>query len=241
MQTEEFFLRLSEAADKDADRFHSLQENLVLGCDKSGQIVAAHKGGERIRHTAVTGVKRTEFIRRTLLTAMASYDNDQAAFYILSPKKEYGELLRFRGVDITVPFLRSVDDLWKSLDCLRSEVEFFNLRNMRTGWRLFLVVDGLETLGDGLSLDVYTPFLELATEPWLELITGVELMNSVFESSPSAFVGRKNCLVATVSEGKADVTYVGEDMSMSLPEEIIYPAEPSVTASIHLLSAAKKL
>ena len=38
-------------------------------------------------------------------------------------------------------------------------------------------------------------------------------------------------------EGKADVTYVGDDISLSMPIPITYPSEPSVMETVIYLNA----
>jgi hypothetical protein len=59
---------------------------------------------------------------------------------------------------------------------------------------------------------------------------------------PGVFVGFGNSLVTTREEGRADVTFVHDDFSLSLPTAIEYPQTPSVTETIIFLNslAAKR-
>ena len=52
-----------------------------------------------------------------------------------------------------------------------------------------------------------------------------------------AFLGVGNCLITVGKDGKADVTYVNEDSSLSLPVEMEYPSEPSVMESVDFLNS----
>ena len=56
----------------------------------------------------------------------------------------------------------------------------------------------------------------------MDIITGVDLMQSIFSGYPGAFVGVGNALVTTREQGKADVTLVADDASLSLPVAIEY-------------------
>jgi hypothetical protein len=103
------------------------------------------------------------------------------------------------------------------------------------------VLDGIETL-DGCNknedLEEYRAVMDLlARRESVELIAGVELTKSIFSGYPGAFVGVGNCLVSTREEGKADVTYVNDDSSLTLPLPMTYPSEPSVMESIIFLNS----
>ena len=74
----------------------------------------------------------------------------------------------------------------------------------------------------------------------VEVITGVDLKKSIFSGSPGAFVGVGNCLVSTREEGKADVTYVGSDVTLSAPAPILYPTEPDLADTIVFLNSIDK-
>ena len=62
-------------------------------------------------------------------------------------------------------------------------------------------------------------------------------MRSIFSGYPGAFVGVGNCLVTTQGNGKADITYVGEDSSLSMPTPILFPDEPNITETVILLNS----
>ena len=70
----------------------------------------------------------------------------------------------------------------------------------------------------------------------VDIITGVDLGKSIFSGHPGALLGAGNCLITTHKEGEADVTYVEEDFSLTLPAPISYPSEPTVMESIVLLN-----
>ena len=74
----------------------------------------------------------------------------------------------------------------------------------------------------------------------VHIICGVDLMKSVFSGYPGTFVGIGNCLVSTREEGKADVTYVGDDTLMSLPTPMNFPDAPSFTETIIFLNSLQK-
>ena len=69
------------------------------------------------------------------------------------------------------------------------------------------------------------------------MITGAELMRSIFSGYPGAFVGVGNCLVTTREEGVADVTYVQDNSSLSLPTVLHYPSMPSFTETVIYLNS----
>ena len=77
----------------------------------------------------------------------------------------------------------------------------------------------------------------LAREKNVAIISGAELIKSIFSGNPGVFVGVGNCLITTREEGRADVTYVGEDSSLSMPVALQYPDSPSVLESIIYLNA----
>jgi hypothetical protein len=102
--------------------------------------------------------------------------------------------------------------------------------------KLVLVLDGLEEL-DGCNqsadLEEYRDFLEVvARQNNVEVISGVELMKSIFSGYPGAFVGLGNCLVTPREHGKADITFVDEDSSLSLPIAMTYADLPTVEETV---------
>lgn len=240
MRTEEFISSISGVF-SDEEGLKRLRASVPLGRDEGGNLVFSQKGERQrmIRHTCVTGSRNTEFIKRLIITLSCLYSSTEANFLILSPKLEYGELLRLESLDATVPFVRIKSDLENGVQCIR---ELVGLHTRERGCpRLFLVLDGLETLPDcnkNGDLEEYRNIFDIvARQPSVEIITGVDLMKSIFSGYPGAFVGIGNCLVTTREEGKADVTYVGEDSSLSLPTVMQYPSEPEVTQAISLLNA----
>ena len=89
---------------------------------------------------------------------------------------------------------------------------------------------------DGM-LDPYRLCFEAVGAGRVEIITGADLLKSIFSGYPGAFVGIGNCLVTPKGEGKADVTYVNADSSLTLPKEIRYPDTPSLTQSIDFFNS----
>lgn len=71
----------------------------------------------------------------------------------------------------------------------------------------------------------------------VEIVTGVDLLKSIFSGYPGAFVGIGNCLVTPKGEGKADVTYVNTDSSLTLPAEISFPDSPSLAETIDFFNS----
>ena len=72
------------------------------------------------------------------------------------------------------------------------------------------------------------------------MIAGVDLTKSIFSGYPGAFVGIGNCLVATREMGKADVTYVNDDATLTMPLPITYPSAPAITETILFFNAVAK-
>ena len=78
------------------------------------------------------------------------------------------------------------------------------------------------------------------SEENMEIISGLDLIKSIYSGCPGAFVGIGNCLITTRKDGKADVTYVGEDTHLSLPVLGEFPAEPSIGETVHFLNHLSK-
>lgn len=239
MRTEEFITLLSERS-QNGDGYKKLRDGIPLGLDAAGEIVLSQTR-ERpfIRHTCVTGVKRTAFIKRLIVALSCLYEKEEANFLVISPRSEYGELLRLRSIDVTVPFVREKTDLVSAKDCVAELVRMY--LSGKGHPKLFLVLDGLEEL-DGCNqngdLEEYRAFFDLlARRDNVDVITGTELMKSIFSGYPGAFVGVGNCLVTTREEGKADVTYVGDDSSLSQPTAVRVPDSPSVMETIIFLNS----
>ena len=222
------------------EKLEAYKLGLPIGQDENGDILLAQKREKAvtIRNTCATGVARTDFLRRLIITLSCIYERDQACFFVLSPKTEYGELLRLHSADVTVPYIRNQEDLNKAVDTLK---ELMRMRTMGAGYpKLFVVLDGLEELpesSEGGELSEYRVIYELLTHKKdVEILTGVDLGKSIFAGYPGVFLGIGNCLVTTHEEGRADVTYVGEDSSLPLPIPMTYPSTPSVVDSIRFLN-----
>lgn len=239
MNTQEFMKALFLETEGN-EKLEEYKKGLPIGRDENGNILLAQKRDKTltVRNTCATGAGRTDFIRRLIITLSCLYEKDQACFFVLSPKAEYGELLRLHSADVTVPYIRNKEDVDKAVETLK---ELMRMRELGTGHpRLFLVLDGLEELPDAKKngeLEEYRAIYELLMRKnGVELITGVDLGKSIFAGYPGAFLGIGNCLVTTREEGQADVTYVGDDSSLTLPVPMTYPCEPSVLDSIIFLN-----
>ncbi len=243
MTSKEFVALLSEQAGED-EKFVAMQKNIPLGVDAAGQIAYARRKQSLFfsRHTCVTGGGRSAFIRRLLITLSCLYERGEACFFVLSPFGEYGELLRMKNMEITLPYIREKGDFERGVDTLK---ELLRMREYGRGYpRLFVVLDGIESLENcnrNQDLEEYRTVLELlARRNDVEIITGVELTKSIFSGYPGAFVGVGNCLVATRELGCADVTYVQEDASLTMPMPILYPSAPSLTETVLFFNSVAK-
>lgn len=243
MNMEEYVASLATLCADDA-KLEELRKGLPLGRDVVDNIVLSQKS-ERpftVRHTCVTGSNRVGYIRRMLLAISRLYTREEVCFLVLSPLTEYGELLRVKGMDVTVPYVFTKADLAQAK---RTVQELLAQRESGKGYpRLFLVLDGLERI-DGCNangdLEEYREMFDLFTRRSdVDVITGVDLMKSIFSGYPGAFVGVGNCLVSLREEGKADVTYVDENGSLSLPTPINYPSSPSITETVIFLNSLSK-
>ena len=240
MRTEEFIQKVSGQADDNA-RFEEIRKGVPLGEDVNGEVVLAHKNGlvYTAHNTCVTGNHKTQFIRRLLLSLACLYEADEACFIVVSPHVEYGELLRLSGSDFTIPYIRKKEDVAPVLKTLK---ELLFMRSNGAGYpHIFLVLDGLESLEEGkvnVDLSEYSAILEtLIGVTGVDVICGMDLGRSIFAGCPGTFLGRGNCLVTANEIGRADVTYVNEDASLTMPMQIMYPSEPSVLESIMYLNS----
>ncbi|MBQ8283838.1 MAG: hypothetical protein IJX75_01970 [Clostridia bacterium] len=243
MRSEEFISTLFNSA-KELGGVEVLQKGVPLGTDVAGGLVLSHKqsGPKMFRHTCVTGVKRSVFIRRMLISLSCLYEKDEAEFFVLSPRLEYSEILRLKNIDATIPYIREKSDLESAKETLK---ELFQMRTTGAGYpHLIVVLDGLEDLSDcnkNNDLEEYREFLELVSRKEdVEIVSGVDLMKSIFSGYPGTFVGIGNCLVSTREEGKADVTYVNDDASLSQPTPMNFPDSPSVVESVIFLNAVPR-
>ena len=240
MRAEEFISILSEKSG-DETALKTLRNRVPLGIDALREVVYSQTREHpyTVKNTCVTGARRTTFIRKLLLTLSCLYEREEANFLILSPRAEYGELLKLQNADITAPFLREKADLESAFACVK---ELVALYRQGTGFpKLILVMDGLEELEGSNTrgdLEEYREILGfLARETNVETIVGADLMKSFFSGDPGVFVGVGNCLVTTREEGRADVTYVGNDCSLSMPTVMEYPQTPSVTETVIFLNS----
>jgi hypothetical protein len=240
MRAEEFISKVSGMSRED-ERFEELKNGLPLGLDSTDGVVLSQKRKRpyTLRNTCVTGVGRSNFIRRFLITVSCLYEKSEACFFVISPKTEYGELLRLKSMDVTVPYIRTKSDLDMAVLTIK---ELLSQREGAVGYpHLFIVLDGLEELEDcnrNADLEEYRNIFELFTRREdVDMIGGTELMRSIFSGYPGAFVGVGNCLVSLRETGKADVTYVNDDATMSLPIPVHYPSDPSVMETIIYLNA----
>lgn len=240
MRMEEYISFLSEKS-KDEEEFLRLRAGTPLGMDAYGEAVLSQKTEHpyTVRNTCVTGLRRTGFIRKLIITLSCLYEKGEANFLVVSPRTEYGELMRLRSLDITVPFITRKEEIDNVMQCVRDLVTAYA---QGAGYpKLFLILDGLEEL-DGCNqngdFEEYRAFFDLtARSKNVELITGADLLKSIFGGEPGVFVGVGNCLVTTREEGNADVTYVGEDSSLSTPTAMRYPETPSVMESVIFLNS----
>lgn len=243
MRTEEMMTNFSEQA-KDDVSFEVMRRGLPLGVDSANTIVVAQKQLKPVlvRNTCVTGVNKTQFIRRLLLTLSCVNTAEDVCFFIISPNQDYGELLRLSATDFTIPYIRTKADVAQAVETLK---ELLRMREAGKGYpHIILVLDGLESLTDcnkNSDLQEYLSIFELFSRRIdVDIISGVELGRSIFAGSPGAFLGKGNCLVTTRESGKADVTYVNDDCSLTTPLPITYPNEPTVMESIIYLNALPK-
>ena len=243
MRSEEFIATLSALA-ADEEKFEAMRKDVPLGIDSVDNVIYAHKKTKpySTKFICVTGGGKSAFIRRLLITLSCLYDRSDVCFFVLSPNVEYGELLRLKSMDVTVPYIREKSDFELAVEALK---QLLREREYSRGVpRLFLVLDGIETL-DGCNknedLEEYREVIELLTRKEnVELIAGVELTKSIFSGYPGAFVGIGNCLVATREMGKADVTYVTDDASLTIPVPITYPSAPAIMEAVLFFNAVFK-
>ncbi len=243
MRSDEFVASISAQADED-EKFTAMQKNIPLGVDAAGNIAYARRDIPLFfsRHTCVTGGGRTVFIRRLLITLSCLYERGEICFFVLSPKADYGELLRMKNMELTLPYIRDKADFERSVDTLK---ELVRQRDYGRGYpRLVLVLDGIESLENcnrNEDLEEYRAVIEvLSRREDVDIITGVDLTKSIFSGYPGAFVGVGNCLVATRELGKADVTYVQDDASLTMPMPITYPSAPSITETVLFFNSVVK-
>lgn len=233
MKTDEYISFLIEKSADDKDIFRS---KTPLGRDSTNGVVFSKSRESKVafRHTCVTGVGRTAFIKRLLIALSFFYEKKEMNILVLSPRPDYSELIRLHGLDITVPFIRSKADLANAVACIK---ELVDLHSRERGCpKLYLVLDGLEEL-DGCNkngdLEEYRDIFDIILrQPNIEVITGADLIKTIFSGYPGAFVGVGNCLVTTQGNAKADYTFVNDDVTLSLPSLLHYPDSPSFMETV---------
>jgi len=235
MKTEEFITRIKGEARVEPQKVEQLRSAIPLGEYSDGKYVLSHLGEniERCRHTCVTGAMRAEFISRLLLTLTGLYSNSEAVFIVVSSNMYYGQLMKLKSADVTVPFVTTPRDIPPILESVRAIAEMRKAKPSNS--KTFLVLDGIEMVlpeEERFSLDCYRPFFDAASNSGIEIITGVDLSKTVFAGYPSVFVGLGNCLVAPGVGGEMDVTYVEQDGSMSMPKRCEYPSLPTIAECI---------
>lgn len=219
MQATEWISLLKNSA-KEGD--FSLSQ-LPLGRSGEGRVLLAHDQdrGDRYYHTCVTGGEKTQFILNTVASLLSAY-GEELSVLVLSPKSEYANLLRIKGADVTVPYLRTEKQFsaMRELALAQANARKQNPRSSR----FLLVLDGLEEL----------PFLPKNNDfgylrKWIEemagggqVVSGVHFQGSIFAGFEGAFVGVGNSLVWADGKGKADVTKVLADCSLGQPQPIEY-------------------
>ena len=129
MRAEEFISMISKASEYE-EKFQQLKSCLPVGVDSVGEIVFGLKTGKplTVRHIAVTGNNKSNYIRRWLITLSCLYEKSEANFLVLSPRMEYGELIRLRSLDITVPFIKNKNDLESAMACVRYTKNLLHLQ-----------------------------------------------------------------------------------------------------------------
>ncbi len=240
MKAEELISSLSEISRTNSYRFERIRNCIPLGKDDAGNVVVAHREENpgRYHHVCVTGAGKTDYIRRLVLTLSCIYDRSEANFLVLSPRVEYAELLRLKNADVTVPYLRTMADYEAALSALG---DLIRMRTLHSGYpRLFVVLDGLENLPDVPANGLLSPYqscFDTVGASGTEVITGAELLKSIFGGFPGAFVGIGNCLVSVKGEGRADVTYVDTDSSLTCPRGISFPDAPAFGEAIDFFNS----
>ena len=219
MRKEEWISRLKSIENSGA----SLGQ-VPLGWDGAGEVVFSHRKNRRDRycHTCATGALRTPFLMDTVLSLAAAYGFAGARFLVLSPKREYANLLTAKGADIIVPYLQTESQFEKLKTLAYAEADA-RKKNPNLP-RLFVVVDGWEKLPFLPRDNAFTYLREVIAylSGGAEIFTAIDFKDSIFEGFEGAFIGVGNSLVSVDENGKADVVHVGEDCGLDVPVSIAY-------------------
>lgn len=227
---------------KGEGRLENLKKGLPLGMGLDGEVLLSQCLEKTIttRHTCVTGAGRTVFLQSLLLTLSCLYEKKEAAFLILSPYKEYENFLFLKNMDATVPYIRQKSHVEQAVKILQ-EVKRTRDYGGAGYPHLFVVVDGVDGLPDcntGGDLEELRGILELlAHREDVDVLCGVELVKSIFSGYPGAFVGIGNCLVTAEEDGRADLTYVQDDASLSQLITLQFPVETQLSQTIAQFNA----
>ena len=244
MRLEEFMSLISKQS-LEREAFLELKNGLPLGVAADGNILLSQRRDRTIttRHTCVVGAGRSEFLQRLLCTLSCLYEKDEASFLILSPYNDYDAFLQLNAMDATVPYILQKAHFNEALKALKDAKEMRE-RGGAGYPHLFVLLDGVEELqdfnGNGDLEELRAVIDLLAHREDVDVLSGVDLVSSIFKSYPGAFVGIGNALVTAEKDGKAYVTYVEDDASLSLPVTVEYPADTSLTEAITLLNALPK-
>ncbi len=242
MKAEELISILYNICENDAERFETLRKNVPLGVDEIGGVTVAFDRARRgfPKHLCVTGLCRGDFIRRVIALLSNLYPYRKLNVLVGSPFNEYTGLLSLNGADVTIPYVRNKGDVDALLTALKGLIQMREA-DARKYPRLLVVLDGLEEIEENdKMLDIYKPFLDAVRNTSVDIITGVDLLKSAFSGFPGAYVGIGNCLVSAAGEGKTDVTYVGEDSSLTAPVTLDYPAGGTLKDFIEYINATPK-
>ena len=176
----------------------------------------------------------------TFFSKFDSHKNVIPLLFILSKKSDYGELLYAKTIDLTLPFIRTQEDFELAVKSIKDLIASDEQGNYRR--KTFIVIDGIESLTKSAllnDLENYRNLLDYLTlKQKVDVITGVDLMQSIFSGNPGVFVGFGNCLITVQSPEKADVTYVNVDCSLSTPTAFEYPSSPTFLETVASLNTA---
>ena len=243
MKLEEWIGSLSEEAKKNAYRFEMLRDCIPLGFFSGGEIALAHlkQQPERNHFTFASGEHGKEFIQNLALSLAVLYDRSEAQFLLLSPRSELKPLLKLQNADINALYVQTEQDFSLAVEGIKA---LANLQKRGVGYpKLIVVAEGLEEIDGIYQDDITEPYIRLHEalgDSVCELSATADLNQSRYFTFPGAFLGIGNCLVATKTPGKADVTHVGADSSLSLPREISYPHEDSLEESVSFFNGLEQ-
>ena len=241
MRAEEFITTLLERK-KEPTQFSRLCKEIPLSKTTGGALVFSRLQENKygVKHTAVTGAERTQFIKELIVLLSALHTAEQISVLIVSPKAEYTSLMRLKNKDINFLFMRNKADIEKAKKCI---TDLLDMRKTMKCPQLFVVLDGLEDMencNQKFELEEYREILDLTRGKGVEVITGADLRRSIFSGYPGAFVEIGNCLITTCGDGKADVTYVEGDATLSLPTAIHYPSA-TIDESIRFVNGLERI